>query len=122
MRGLMGKLLYGLCLTANCFFEVREGIEGMACIESFVVLSMTASYRPVMSWSVGFDELVLDANFLSTRKKGHRLRSCAVGICVNRIAVLYIFTALCRVLRIIVNPTHRFPRFTSGVLAIYPGD
>lgn len=77
----------------------------MAYIESFVVLLMTAFYRPVTSWSVRFDELVLDANFLSIRKKGHRLRSCAVGMCGNRIAVLHIFTALCRVSRIMVNPT-----------------
>ena len=49
---------------SQLFLKILKGIEGVAGIEFFIVLSMTALHFPVVSGSVGLNELMPDAELL----------------------------------------------------------
>ena len=44
-------------LDSELFCEVSEGIKGVASIELFVILAVTAFRLPVMPWGIGADFL-----------------------------------------------------------------
>lgn len=49
---------------SQLFLKILKGIEGVAGIESFIVLSMTALHFPVVPGGVGLNELMPDAELL----------------------------------------------------------
>ena len=49
---------------SQLFLKILKGIEGVAGIEFFIVLSMTALHFPVVSGGVGLNELMPDAELL----------------------------------------------------------
>ena len=49
---------------SQLFLKILKGIEGVAGIEFFIVLSMTALHFPVVPGGVGLNELMPDAELL----------------------------------------------------------
>ena len=59
-----GEVVILTLSDSQLFLKILKGIEGVAGIEFFIVLSMTALHFPVVSGSVGLNELMPDAELL----------------------------------------------------------
>jgi len=66
---LHGKVIGAAVMDSKLFSEVLKREEGMAGIELFLVLPMTAFHLAIVPGCVGPDQLVVDSQFSSSTLK-----------------------------------------------------